>query len=149
LRTRNQHFAFAKGEKNMNTNRPLTATIAIVLLTLMSVVGLILPLLSLLFSLTNPPPLIVRVDEILVMGVGGLIAVFGLWKLKRWGLVLTGIIATPTLLLGVYGLLGPVPIEGKVASVVLGVLNAVVLVLVALPATRRAYAAVRGPVVQA
>jgi uncharacterized membrane protein (DUF2068 family) len=105
--------------------------------------------LSLLFSLTNPPPLIVRVDEILVMGVGGLIAVFGLWKLKRWGLVLTGIIATPTLLLGVYGLLGPVPIEGKVASVVLGVLNAVVLVLVALPATRRAYAAVRGPVVQA
>src|SRR6266851_3459198 len=34
LRTRNQHFAFTKGEKNMNTNRPLTATIAIVLLTL-------------------------------------------------------------------------------------------------------------------
>lgn len=135
----------------MNTNRPLTATIAIVLLMLMSVIGLILPLLRLLFSLTNPPPppLIVRVDQILVMGVGGLIAVFGLWKLKRWGLVLTGIIATPTLLLGVYGLLGPVPIEGKVASGVWVVLSALVLVLVALPATRRAYAAARTPVTQA
>ncbi len=135
----------------MNTNRPLTATIAIVLLMLMSVTGLILPLLSLLFSLTNPPPppLIVRVDQILVMGVGGLIAVFGLWKLKRWGLVLTGIIATPTLLLGVYGLLWPIPIEGKIASGVLGVLSALVLVLVALPATRRAYAAAPAPGAQA
>ncbi len=133
----------------MNTNRPLTATIAIVLLTLMSVTGLILPLLSLFVSLTNPPPLIVRVDQILVMGAGGLIAVFGLWKLKRWGLVLTGIIATPTLLLGVYGLLGPVPIEGKVGSGVFAVLNALVLVLVALPATRRAYAAAPAPGAQA
>lgn len=130
----------------MNTNRPLTATIAIVLLTLMSVTGLILPLLSLLFSLTNPPPppLIVRVDQILVMGVGGLIAVFGLWKLKRWGLVLTSIIAALSLLVAVYGLL-VAPTEGKWPPGVLFVLNALVLVLVALPATRRAYAAAPAP----
>jgi len=132
----------------MNTNRPLTATIAIVLLLLMSVTGLILPLLSLFVSLTNPPPLIVRVDQILVMGVGGLIAVFGLWKLKRWGLVLTSIIAALSLLVAVYGLL-VAPTEGKWPPGVLGVLNALVLVLVALPATRRAYAAAPAPGAQA
>ncbi len=132
----------------MNTNRPLTATIAIVLLLLMSVTGLILPLLSLFVSLTNPPPLIVRVDQILVMGVGGLIAVFGLWKLKRWGLVLTSIIAALSLLVAVYGLL-VAPTEGKWPPGVFAVLNALVLVLVALPATRRAYAAAPAPGAQA
>jgi hypothetical protein len=135
----------------MNTNRPLTANAAIVLLTLMSVLGLITPVLAVVLPLKSGPPLVIQVSSVVVMGIGGLIAAVGLWSLKRWGLALASIVAALGVLTSLYSLwfLSPIPSAGMGASIVVGVVNALVLVLVALPATRRAYAAVRLPVAQA
>ena len=119
----------------MSTRRPLTVTIAIVLLTLLSV-----------FGLTNPwhrgqaPTIIVALG--LVVGACGLIAVVGLWKLKRWGLWLTIILSALALLTTVPGLLFG-PTLGKVVSVVLAILFALVLVLVVLPASRKPFVSQR------
>ncbi len=124
----------------MNTHRPLTVTIATVLLTLVSLFGLITPVVP-----HKPPTIIIAL--LLVLGVCGLIAVFGLWKLKRWGLLLTSVISALGILMpGLF--LVPPGGKGIVVSVVLAVLYALVLVLVALPATRKAYVAVRAPAEQ-
>ncbi len=121
----------------MNTRRPLTVTIAIVLLILLS-----------LFSLYTPfgpkgPPLFIALFAFIVDGVGGLIAVFGLWKLQRWGLLLTSVIAALSILVAVPGLWLAPSTGGKVISLVLTLFFVLVLVLVALPATRKAVAAKR------
>jgi uncharacterized membrane protein (DUF2068 family) len=122
----------------MNTPRPLTVTIAIVLLILLSVFGLIAPFLP----VANKPPLIILVSGF-ILGAGGLIAVFGLWMLKRWGLRLSSVISALRILAAVPGLFLAPGVAGKVLTVGLIVSNALVLVLVTLPATRKAVAAER------
>jgi hypothetical protein len=130
--------AFVKGKENMKTRRPLTVIIAIVLLMLLSVFGLITP-----FGPNGGPPLPIVLFAVIVDGVGGLLAVVGLWRMQRWGLRLSIIIAVLSIFATVPGLfLAPRP-GGKVISVVLAVLYALVLVLVALPATRQAVATKR------
>jgi len=118
----------------MNTKRPLTLILALVLFALLTVFGLITPFTP------NGPPLPIMLYAVIVAGVGGLIALFGLWKLKRWGLLLTMGIAALGILVAVPGLVIAPP-YGKVISGVIIVVNALVLVLVALPATRKAFAA--------
>ncbi len=120
----------------MNTRRPLTLILALVLFALLSLFGLITPMMP------NKPPLVIILYAFIVGGVGGLIAVFGLWTLKRWGLLLTLGIAALSILVSVPGLVIAPP-YGKVVSGVIIVVNALVLVLVALPATRKAVAAKR------
>ena len=127
----------------MNTRRPLTLILAIVLLALLSLFGLYTP-----FG-PNGPPLVIVLYAFIVGGVGSLIAVFGLWKLKRWGLLLTIIIASLSILVAVPGLWLAPSTSGKAVSVGLIVFYVLVLVLVALPATRKAFAAARAPVAQA
>jgi uncharacterized membrane protein (DUF2068 family) len=123
----------------MNTHRPLTVSIATVLLMPLSLFGLITPLVP------NKPPLMIVFYGFIVMGVGGLIAAFGLWKLKRWGLLLTSVLSVLSILVSVPGLWLAPSTGGKVISLVLTIFFVLVLVLVALPATRKAYA----PVAQA
>ncbi len=120
----------------MNTKRPLTLILAIVLLALLSLFGLITPF-------RPGPPLVIVLYAFIVGGVGGLIAVFGLWKLKRWGLLLTIIIASLSILVAVPGLWLAPSTSGKAVSVGIIVFYALVLVLVALPATRKVVAAKR------
>ncbi len=117
----------------MNTKRPLTLILALVLLALLSLFGLITPF-------QPGPPLVIALYAFIVGGVGGLIAVFGLWKLQRWGLLLTIIIASLSILVAVPGLWLAPSTSGKAVSVGIIVFNVLVLVLVALPATRKAYA---------
>ncbi len=126
----------------MNTKRPLTLILAIVLLALLSLFGLITPF-------RPGPPLVIVLYAFIVGGVGGLIAAFGLWKLQRWGLLLTIIIASLSILVSVPGLWLAPSTSGKAVSVGIIVFNALVLVLVVLPATRKAVAAARAPVAQA
>ncbi len=124
----------------MNIHRPLTVSIATVLLTLLSLFGLITPVVP-----HKPPTIIIAL--LLVLGVCGLIAVFGLWKLKRWSLLLTSVISALGILMpGLF--LVPPGGKGIVVSVVLALFYVLVLVLVALPATRKAYAAARAPAEQ-
>ena len=123
----------------MNTPRPVTVTLAIVLLILLSVFALITPFLP----VDNKPLLIITVPGFLVEGIGGLIAVVGLWRLKWWGLWLARVIAALGILLSVPGLFLAPGAGGKVFAVGLIAAKALVLVLVTLPATRQAVAAAR------
>ena len=121
----------------MNTPRPTTVTIASVLLLLMSLFNLSAP-----FTNGPTPPL-----SYIIFGLGvcGLPAVFGLWKLKPWGMWLSIILAVVALLPPILGLIGA-PLAGPVVSALVFVVYALVLVLVMLPATRKAVTAVRTPV---
>lgn len=121
----------------MNTHRPTTLTIASVLLLLVSLFNLTAP-----FTNGPPPPF-----SYIIFGLGvcGLLAVFGLWKMKPWGVLLTSILAALALLPAILGLIGA-PLVGQVVSALILVVYALVLVLVLLPATRKAVAAARTPV---
>ena len=127
----------------MNTRRPLTLILAIVLLALLSLFGLYTP-----FG-PNGPPLVIVLYAFIVGGVGSLIGAFGLWKLKRWGLLLSSILSALALLWTIPGLFIPKTLGGKAISMGVIVFYALVLVLAALPATRKAVAAARAPVAQA
>ncbi len=117
----------------MNTKRPVTLTIAIILLALLSLGSLSLPLL-------DPPPLVTYVA--IVLGIIGLVATFGLWKLKRWGMILAIIYSVLQVLSGAAGIV-EAPNVLKVLTAVTVVLLIVIIVLVVLPSSRRAYAAER------
>ncbi|GAC1375415.1 MAG: hypothetical protein NVSMB44_43950 [Ktedonobacteraceae bacterium] len=119
----------------MSTQRPVTVTSAIVLLTLLSVFS---ALAGVMPAAIKPPPF--QIYSGLVLGIGGLIAVFGLWSLKRWGWQLTILISVVSSLLAAPGLVLAPPVLGKVVSLGLTVLYALVVVLVVLPASRKAFA---------
>ncbi len=122
----------------MNTHRPITVTIASVLLSLLTLFALITPL-----NPNGPPAPISYIS--LGWGVCGLPAVFGLWKMKQWGVLLTSILAVVAILPALSGLIFA-PLAGQVVSALLIVFYALVLALVMLPATRKAVAAARTPV---
>ena len=120
----------------MNTKRPVTLTIASILLALLS-------LGSLSLLLFRPPPLVTYVA--IVLGISGLVAAFGLWKLKRWGMILAIIFSVLQVLSGAAGIV-TAPDVLKVPTALTMVLSIVVIVLVVLPSARRAYAAERARV---
>ena len=121
----------------MNTPRPITLTIASVLLLLVSLFNLPAP-----FTSGPPAPLSYI---ILGLGVCGMPAVVGLWKLKPWGVRLSSILAVLAILPTIPGLIFA-PLVGQVVSALVFVVYALVLVLVMVPATRKAVAVARTPV---
>lgn len=121
----------------MNTKRPVPLTIAIILLALFSLLSLSLPLFG------HPPPLIT--SGALILGILGLVAAVGLWRLKRWGMILAIIYSVLQILAGVVGI-ATAPDVINVLTTVTIVMCVVILVLVVLPSARRAYAAERARV---
>lgn len=119
----------------MNTSRPVPVIAAMVLFALMTVFSLITP-----FTPSGPSLPIVLYAGI-VGGLGGLIALVGLGLMKRWGWLMTIIIAALNVLPAVAGVAGA-PTPGKQISAAIIVVNVVVLVLL-LPAARKAFAASR------
>jgi hypothetical protein len=105
----------------MNTQKPLTVTIAVVLHGLLSLLGII-------FSISD------------LSGVLGLVTAWGIWQGKRWGVI-------STLVLRVLDILGTVPgiffapsLDLQIVCVVAVALSVGVIVLLLLPASRRIYA---------
>jgi hypothetical protein len=123
----------------MNTNRPATVTSAAVLLLLLSVYSLTTPFLP----VDNKPPLMIIVYQFIVGGIGSLLVVFGLWRLKWWGLRLSMLFSAVSILTTVPGLFLAPPVVGKAITEGLIVVNVLVLVLVTLPVTRKAVASER------
>ena len=122
----------------MNTQRPPAVTVAVVLLALLSVVNMVPP------SLIAPPAEAAEVPGFVtylgfILGVVGLVAAYGLWALKRWSVWLTIILSAVNILLTVPPLLFGPTVAIQVVSIVSGVAFALVIVLVLLPASRRAY----------
>lgn len=122
----------------MNTPRPTTLTIASVLLLLLSLFDLPAP-----FSPNGPPAPMSYI--ILGFGVCGLPVVFGLWKMKPWGMLLAIILAALAILDTIPGLIFA-PLMGQVVAALVAIVYALVLVLVLLPASRKAVTAARTPV---
>ena len=117
----------------MNTQRTLSVTIAAVLLALFSVLNLVFPL----FPTEGIPAFIVYSG--VVLGVFGLVAAAGLWTIKRWSVVLTIIVSMLNILSAAPGFAFALTPELLVSTIVTVVGFALILVLVVLPASRRAY----------
>lgn len=118
----------------MKTQRPTTVTIAAVLLALLSLPSLAFPM----FASEGVPAFIVYLN--VISGAVGLVAAGGLWTLKRWAM-------WATVILCVLGILSAAPGIGGAPTALLQVLaatgivgSALIILLVALPNSRRAYA---------
>ena len=118
----------------MNKERPISTSVAAGVLALLSVVGLAAPLLL----SEGVPAAAIYVS--VASGAAGLAAAHGLWTLRRWGTVLAVIVAVLGILSAAPGL-AFAPTLGLLAQAIAGVVGStLVLVLVLLPASRRAYA---------
>ena len=123
----------------MNTRRPLLVTVAAVLLALLSLLSLS-RLLSLLLlpGAEGVPAVVIYVGT--VLSIAGLGAAVGLWMMKTWSFWLTIVVSVLTILAAAPGLaIGPDATSKAIVAVVV-VVNALIILLVVLPNSRRAYA---------
>ncbi len=112
--------------------RPLPVTVAAVLLALFSLLNVIFPLLS----TEGVPAFVVYLG--VVLGVVGLIAAAGLWMLRRWAVWPTIIVSVLNLLAAPGLTAAPTALLRVLATV--GVVGSVLIILlVVLPNSRRAY----------
>ena len=118
----------------MSTQRPLPVAIAVVLLALLSLQSLIFPLLS----TEGVPAFIVYLN--VVWGVAGLIAAAGLWRLKRWSMWLVIVLCVLGILSAAPGITAAptAPLQVLATAGVVG--SALIILLVVLPISWRAYA---------
>ena len=113
--------------------RPLPVSVAAILMVLFGLANLLSP-----FVLTEGVPTFVIYLGV-ALGVAGLLAAAGLWMLKRWALWLTIVVAVLNILSSAPGLaFAPTPTMRVLATI--GVVGfAVIILLVVLPNSRRAY----------
>ncbi len=121
----------------MNTQRPTTVTVAAILLALLSafsVVSIFIPAFS-----EGVPAVVVYGGA--VLGLLGLVAAYGLWMLKRWGVWLSIILSALNLLSAGPGI-AFAPTTALFVFATAGVVgSALIIVLVLMPVSRRAVAA--------
>lgn len=115
----------------MNTQRPLTLTLAAVLLGILCILAVIPPP-------APPPPLVLYGGY--VLSILGLAAAVGLWLHKQWAMWLAIVVAAVQILTGSYGLVVASTAALRIFIVVGILFYAAVLTLVLMPASRRAYA---------
>ncbi len=119
----------------MTSQRSLTLTLAAVLLALLSLLSLALPLMA----APGGPPTFVVIGAV-VAGALGLVAAVGLWLRQRWA-------AWLAIIVGVLNALGAAPgiaiapnLGLRIGATATVVGLALLIVLVLLPSSRRAYA---------
>ncbi len=112
--------------------RPQTVTIAAILLALLSLANFLAPLIL-------PAEAGSVVYLVIVLGVAGLLAAAGLWMLKRWALWLTIVVSVLNILSAAPGLAFAPNVVLRVAATATVVGFAVIVLLVVLPNSRRAY----------
>ena len=113
--------------------RPLPVTVAAILLGLFSLTNLLTPFLP----MEGVPAFVVYLG--VALGVAGLLAAAGLWMLKRWALWLTIVISVLNILSAAPGLAFAPNAGLRVGATLTVVGFAVVVLLVVLPNSRRAY----------
>jgi hypothetical protein len=117
----------------VNTQRPLSVTIAAVLLALGSVLNLAFPL----FPTEGTPAFVVYSG--VALGIIGLVAVVGLWMLRKWSIWLTIIVSVLNILAAAPGVAAAPNGALQAAATVTVIGFALIVVLVVLPASRRAH----------
>jgi hypothetical protein len=116
-------------------SRPQAVTVAAVLLALFSLANLISPLLP----SEGVPAFVIYLG--VVLGIAGLAAAAGLWMLKKWSIWLTIIVSALNLLSAAPGIAFAPNAALQVAATITVVGSAIIIVLVVLPISRRAFAA--------
>ncbi len=120
----------------MTTQRPTAVTVAAALLALFSLLGVVATFIP---SFSDGVPAVVVYGGA-VLSVLGLIAAYGLWTLKRWSVWLAIILSALNLLSAAPGIaFAPTTLLFVFATVSV-VVCALIIVLVLLPVSRRAYA---------
>ena len=114
--------------------RPLSVTVAVVLLALFSLLNLLAPL---LLAPGGVPAFVVYLS--VVLGVLGLVAVAGLWMLKRWSVWRTIILCVLNILSAAPGLTEAPTALLQILATVGVVGSALIILLVVLPSSWRAY----------
>ena len=123
----------------MKTQRPLPVTGAAILLVLLSLMGFPFPWMLLFPGVEEPPAFVIYSG--IVVGIVGLIVAVGLWMMKAWSFWATIVACVLNLLSGAPGIvLGPTA-GIQLLSAVLEVVAILIIVLVILPTSRRAFAA--------
>ena len=110
-------------------SRPLSVTVAAVVLVLLSLFKLV-PL-----AIEGMPA--VFVYGALALGAAGLVGAAGLWMLKKWGIWLTIVVCVLNILDGASGVVGAPNAALQVISTVIVVVFALIIVLVVLPSSQR------------
>jgi len=126
--------ALAKEENHMRS-RPQAVTVAAVLLALFSLANLISPLLP----SEGVPAFVIYLG--VVLGIAGLVAAAGLWMLRQWSIWLTIIVSALNVLSAAPGIAFAPDAALQVAATITVVGSAIIIVLVVLPTSRRAFAA--------
>ena len=116
--------------------RPLPVTVAAILMALISLLGLPGPLLP---GSEGVPAIVLYVG--IVLGIVGLVAAVGLWMLRRWGIWLTIVVSVLNLLSAAPGVAFAPTAALRVAATTGVLVSALIIVLVVVPASRRAFRA--------
>lgn len=123
----------------MDTQRPLPVTGAAILLVLLSQFNFSWPWMLLFPGVEEPPAFVIYSG--IVVGIVGLVVAVGLWMMKAWSFWATIVVCVLNLLSGAPGIvLGPTA-GVQVTNAVLEVVAVLIIVLVVLPSSRRAFAA--------
>ena len=114
-------------------SRPPSVTIAVILLALLSLPNLASPLLP----VEGIPAFVIYLG--VVLGVCGLISAAGLWTLRKWSIWLAIVVSALNLLSAAPGITAAPNAALQVAATVTVVVSALIIVLVVLPSSRRAF----------
>lgn len=120
----------------MNSTRSMSLAVALALLTLMGVGHLFVP-----FVPDAAKILAFVVYGDVVLGLIGLVAAIGLWRLKRWGLVLSLIILALNIVSAAPGMFAAPNVGLRVVTAVYAMLSVVSIALLGLPSARKSFAA--------
>ena len=122
----------------MKTQRPLPVTVAAILLVLLSLFDFPWPY-QLLFPMAEAPPAFILYSGY-VLGIVGLVVAVGLWMLQRWSLWATIVVCVLNFLAGAPGVVMAPGAALKAVISVTEVVAVLIIVLVVLPTSRRAFA---------
>ena len=114
-------------------SRPQAVSAAAVLLALFSVLNLLLPL----FPIEGIPAIAPYLA--VVEGAAGLLGAIGLWMLRKWGIWLTVIVSVLNVVDAAGGIVGAPNTALQVAATITVVGFVLIVVLVVLPSSRRAF----------
>jgi uncharacterized membrane protein len=121
-------------------SRPLPITVAAILLVLLSLFDFPFPWLLLFPEVEEAPPAFVIYSGI-VLGIVGLVVAVGLWMLKKWSFWATIVVSVLNFLLGAPGVVMGPTAAVQVTVLITEVVAVLIIVLVVLPSSRRAFAA--------
>jgi len=124
-------------------SRPLPVTVAAILLVLLSLFDFPWSWMLLFPGVEEPPAFVIYSG--IVLGIVGIVVAVGLWMMKTWSLWATVVVCVLNFLLGAPGVVMAPTAAMKVVVAVTEVAAVLIIVLVVLPTSRRAFEAAEQP----